>query len=167
MEAAKALTKTVDGVNYYGTQVLPTTYMLSAGTDFVKFETSGNNTKIVNNLNDPKLEMAWKFYIQTRSVDKVEPMSTADNAFFNGTLSSHGRPGGLLSPGRKRHGKDDRPPGCGALPSPKGQEEVLASSVKIWGIPTGSKPQKARAASYFIRYFLDPNTEVGGKKIHQ
>lgn len=56
------------------------------------------------------------------------------------------------------------PWGVVPFPSPKGQEEVLASSVKIWGIPTGSKPQKARAASYFIRYFLDPNTEVGGKK---
>ena len=163
LEAAKALTKTVDGVNYYGTQVLPTTYMLSAGTDFVKFETSGNNTKIVNNLNDPKLEMAWKFYIQPRSVDKVEPMSTADNAFFNGTLAMVVQEDYYLLEGRGMEKMTD-PWGVVPFPSPKGQEEVLASSVKIWGIPTGSKPQKARAASYFIRYFLDPNTEVGGKK---
>lgn len=163
LDAAKALTGTVDGVNYYGTQVLPTTYMLSAGTDFVRFETTGDKTKIISNLNDPTLEMAWKFYIQTRSIDKVEPLSSADNAFLNGTLAMVVQEDYMLLEGRGMEKMTD-PWGVVPFPSPKGQKETLAASVKIWGIPTGSKPQKARAASYFIRYFLDPNTEVGGKK---
>lgn len=163
LKAAKALTKTKDGVKHYGTAVAPVSYMLSAGTDFVKFQTTGNTTKIVNNLSDPKLEMAWKFYIQTRNRDYVEPLSSSWDDFLKGTIAMVDQEDYYLLNGSDLSKMTDEW-GAVPFPSPKGQEMTLASSVKIWGIPTGSK--KGPAASYFIRYFLDPNTEPPDDPAH-
>lgn len=156
LTAAKKLTETKNGTKYYGTAVNPESYMLSANTDFVKFETSGGKTTIKNNLADPLLEKAWKFYVDTREVYNVEPVSMTTNDFYTGKVAMLDvYDARALDFAEVRKAMTDEL-GVAPFPSPAGQTAVAGAKAFIWGIPRGAKTPIA--ASYFIRYFLDPNT---------
>ncbi len=156
LEAAKAFTKTQNGTKYYGTAVAPESYMLSAGTDFVKFVTSGNKTSIKNNLSDPALEKAWKFYVDTREVYNVEPITMTANDFYTGKIAMMDvTDARALDFNEIRSNMTDEL-GVAPFPCPAGQTPVAGAKALVWGIPRGAKTPIA--ASYFIRYMLDPNT---------
>ena len=53
--------------------------------------------------------------------------------------------------------------GMAPCPSPKGQETIVPSTVKLWGIPRGAK--NAEAAGYWLRYWLDESFDPADKPL--
>ena len=155
LEAAKTLTKEENGKQIYGMGVSNfDAVMLSADTDYVKFKTTGDSTKIINNLSDQKLVKAFQYYINADSVYKVRGGNL--EAFINGTVATFAGEDDLLLKGSLLSKMTD-PWGVVPFPSPAGQKHINPSATNLWGIAVGAKNPKA--ASYFMRYFLDPDNQ--------
>lgn len=143
------------GYEPYGPPTLRT-WMLTAGTDFVKYD----GQKYVNNISDPKLENAYKF--QSKLIKEGLQTAWSAGNFANGRLAMMG---GILYGMRKDSGwghnnmKDTV--GVVPLPSPKGSDIFVPQDIRMWGVPKGAKNKEA--VVYFLRYWLDPkNVDMKG-----
>lgn len=134
-------------------------WMISAATDYVNFSTTGGTTKITSNLTDPKLTEAWQFYSDLLNVHKVDPSkddSIAD--FYSGMVAMYADSQYVMSKNSEvtKNMKDDW--GVVPFPSPKGVK-TLAVQSRLWCVAVNAK--QPAAATYFIRYFLDPANGSG------
>ena len=162
LEAARSVTN--KSANKYGFGAADKSlWMLSAGTDFIRLETKNNKTKIINNLDDPKLVTAFTFYNDLRKKYEVDP-SDADSVgdFFSGKVAMYADWQYQMAKGSEVDQKMTDDWGVVPFPSPKsGSNAIIATKSRLWCIGIGTK--NTLPASYFIRYFIDPANGSGDK----
>lgn len=129
----------------------------SAGTDQVKLD----NGKIINNSSDPLLEKAWQFINDL--TNKYNVLGGGSSTFTSGAVpmiltgNYVAQTGDLFEKGCKFEW------GMVPCPCPAGQETIVPSTVKLWGIPRGAK--NAEAAGYWLRYWLDESFDPADKPL--
>lgn len=152
-ETCKAVKDSISGVSplgFFKTQMMAQ----SAGTDFVTYD----GTKFSANLTDQKLIDAYarlakftKLGYHTSDDYFADELSSGKLAMLCGiTFGMKSNNGWWAEDGGLRSGELDAVP----FPSPVGEELLIPTDVKLFGISKGSKNQEA--AAYFLRYFLDP-----------
>ena len=152
-EVCKAIKDSISGVSplgFYKLQMMAQ----SAGTDFVTYD----GTKFTSNLTDQKLIDAYaklseftKLGYYTADDYFAEELSSGKLAMLCGiTFGMKSNNGWWAADGGLRSGEVDAVP----FPSPAGEELLVPTDAKLFGIAKGSTNQEA--AAYFLRYFLDP-----------
>ena len=129
----------------------------SAGTDAVKFD----DGKIINNCNDPMLETAWKFKNDLKA--KYNIMDSGYNGFMGGSNAMLLTGNYIAQRGDTLDKQAKFDWAMAPIPCPKGQKTIVPGSVKLWGIPRGSK--NAEAAGYWLRYWLDASFDPVDKPL--
>lgn len=153
LNAAQKLTGTFNGKTVYGYGCnCPEEWMMSEGTDFVKF----SGSKIINNMSDPKVATAWEWVDDLMNKYKVQIPGTQDISLLTSGKVAMYADGEWwmeksMSVAQQMTDDWDAVP----FPSPKGQSYLLATGSKVWCLATGAKNPKG--AAYFLRYWLDPN----------
>ena len=155
LATAQKMTYTSNGKNIYGfacaKQYL---FMQSMGADFLKF----SGSRIINNVNDPKVLKAWQFRADLVNRYKVDPGYKDYSFFSSGQCAMYGEINyGLGTNSWWKNMTDEW--GFVPFPSPKGQKLILPSDEKVYSLVRGS--ENPEAAAYFLRWWLDPaNTDM-------
>ena len=129
----------------------------SAGTDAVEFD----DGKIINNCNDPLLETAWKFKNDLK--DKYALLDGGYTNFMGGAAAMLLTGNYIAQRGDTLDQQANFDWAMAPLPCPEGQETIVPSAVKLWGIPRGAK--NAEAAGYWLRYWLDSSFDPVDKPL--
>ena len=138
-------------------------YLLSAGTDYVKF----NGKTFVNNMDDPMFKKAWEFYdemVASGAQFKPDGSSNYPQLFLEGKFGMYGEGSYCMSNigmlGDYAYNIDDVSfeIDCVPFPSPKGQNSVVISRANLFGIAKNSK--NPVAAGVFLRFWLDPKNSL-------
>lgn len=129
----------------------------SAGTDPVKFV----NGKIINNSSDSLLETAWQF--KNDLTNKYNILGGGQEDFKSGKMPMCIIGNYVAQTGDSFNSGCKFDWGMAPCPSPKGQETIVPSTVKLWGIPRGAK--NAEAAGYWLRYWLDESFDPADKPL--
>lgn len=130
----------------------------TANTDAVKFD----NGKIINNCGDSALLNAWNFLHDLTDKYKILDSGINNRGFNTGEVAMSIAGNYVMQRGDWLDSDLVYNWGYAPLPSPKGQQLTVSSSVKLWGFPKGSK--NTEAASYALRYWLDSTYDVKGSE---
>lgn len=152
-EAAEKLTNSKKGVYGWGDRSYNRiNWLLSNDTDLVKIE----NGKINENLTDKKVEESFAFISDMISEGCVLVDSSLED-FTSGKVAMYVAGSSYMQTQATLNTQMKSDWGVAPFPSPEGADAMIANAGCVWGIPTGAK--NVEAASYFIRYFLDPANE--------
>ena len=152
-ESAAKLTNSKKGIYGWGDRSYNRiNWLLSNDTDLVKIE----NGKISENLTDKKVEESLAFISDMISSGSVLVDSSLDD-FTSGKVAMYVAGSSYMQTQATLNTQMKSEWGVAPFPSPKGADAMIANAGCVWGIPVGAK--NVEAASYFIRYFLDPANE--------
>lgn len=153
-EAAGKLTNSKKGIYGWGDRSYNRiNWLLANNTDLVNF----NDGKITNNLTDKKVEDSLAYISDMISSGSVLVDSSLDD-FTNGKVAMYVAGSSYMQTAATLNTQMKSEWGVAPFPSPKDAEPMIANAGCVWGIPTNAK--EPEAASYFIRYFLDPENET-------
>jgi multiple sugar transport system substrate-binding protein len=153
-ETASKLTNSKKGIYGWGDRSYNRiNWLLANNTDLVNFD----DGKITNNLTDKKVEDSLAFISDMISSGSVLVDSTLDD-FTSGKVAMYVAGSSYMQKTATLNTQMKSEWGVAPFPSPKAAETLIPNAGLVWGVPTSAK--EPEAASYFIRYFLDPKNET-------